>query len=192
MLTMNKITIKNIFGHLKTILIHKYWVFYYCCKFRIPWQGITHDLSKLSPTEFWESVKYYQGGKKSPIPVIKKKNGYSEAWQHHKGRNKHHYEYWYDYAAPEVTPIIPFKYFLEMVCDSFAAGMTYQGKKWDQHYQLKYWNKVKEKSKLHPAMEKLLDRVYSEVDKQGLDKVLNKKYLKELYKEYTEDANRKK
>ena len=88
--------IKAFFGHLKTVLIHKYWVFYYCCKLGIPWQGITHDLSKFSWTEFSESVKYYQGGTKSPIPVIKEKNGYSKAWQHHKGRNPHHYEYWTD------------------------------------------------------------------------------------------------
>lgn len=62
----------NVIGHLKTILLHKFWVFVYCCKLGIPWQGITHDMSKFSWTEFSESVRYYQGGKESPIPSIKK------------------------------------------------------------------------------------------------------------------------
>lgn len=70
--------INAFFGHLKTVLIHKYWVFIYCCKLGIPWQGITHDLSKFSWTEFSESVKYYQGGKKSPIPAVKAELGYSK------------------------------------------------------------------------------------------------------------------
>ena len=63
---------RNIFGHLKTILIHKWWVFYYCCKFGIPLQEITHDLSKFSPTEFLESIKFYQGNKSSSILAAKK------------------------------------------------------------------------------------------------------------------------
>ena len=86
--------LSNFFLHLKKILVHKYWVFYFCCKAGIPWQGITHDLSKFSPVEFWESVKYYQGNR-SPIDACKEENGYSMAWQHHKGRNPHHYEYWH-------------------------------------------------------------------------------------------------
>lgn len=142
--------IKNIFGHLKTILIHKYWVFYYCCKFGIPWQGITHDLSKFSPVEFWESVKYYQGGKKSPIPVIKKKNGYSEAWQHHKGRNKHHYEYWTDNYDDGTTCIkMPYKYVLEMVADYLAAGRTYNGKSFIFEQEYDWWLKNKSVKKMH-------------------------------------------
>ena len=191
MMKTYKITIKKFFGHLHTVNTHRWKVFCLCCKVGIPFQGLVHDLSKYSPTEFWEGVKYYQGDY-SPIRNCKEENGYSKAWLHHKGRNKHHYEYWYDYDTPVQTPIIPFKYFLEMICDSFAAGITYQGKNWNQHYQLKYWNKVKNRSKLHPSMKKLLDRVYTEVSNQGLDKVINKKYLKKLYEEYTKDVNREK
>lgn len=72
---------KNAFLHFKKICIHKYWVFYYCCKAGIPIQGVTHDLSKFSPTEFFESIKYYQGTS-SPIDACKKVNGYSMAWFH--------------------------------------------------------------------------------------------------------------
>ena len=84
--------LKNIFLHFKKICVHKYWVGYYCFKADLYWQGIIHDLSKFSPVEFWESVKYYQGTS-SPIDVSKKVNGYSKAW-FHRGRNLHHYEYW--------------------------------------------------------------------------------------------------
>lgn len=176
--------IKKFFGHLHTVNIHRFRVFKLCCRVGIHFQGLVHDLSKYSPVEFFEGVKYYQGNY-SPIRKCKQENGYSRAWLHHKGRNKHHYEYWYDYAASVETPIIPFKYFLEMVCDSLAAGMTYQGKDWDQHYQLSYWNRVKNTARMDPKMIKLLDKVYKEISDKGLKPVLNKKYLKEMYLKYT-------
>ena len=179
-----KITLKRTFKHLHTVNKHRFKVFLLCCRVGIPLQGLLHDLSKYSPEEFWESVKYYEGTH-SPIHNCKKENGYSKAWIHHKGRNKHHYEYWFDYNAPVVTPIIPFKYVLEMICDSFAAGMTYQGKNWDKGYQLTYWNKVKDKAIMNQKIKDLLERVYTEVSIQGLKPVLKKKYLKKLYDEYT-------
>lgn len=87
--------IKNIWNHFKKICIHKYWGAYYRFKCGLYWQGTIHDLSKLSPIEFWESVKYYPGTS-SPINAAKVDKGYSLTWQHHKGRNPHHYEYWTD------------------------------------------------------------------------------------------------
>ena len=99
----------NIIKHFITITKHKWLVLILCIKAGIPWRGIVHDLSKYSPTEFIESVKYYQGDH-SPITECKKENGYSKAWLHHKGRNKHHYEYWYDREAPDQTPMIPVSY----------------------------------------------------------------------------------
>ena len=185
-----KITIRNFFGHLKVIRKHRFKVFCLCCKVGIPWQGFIHDLSKYSIIEFWEGVKYFQGDY-SPIKNCKEENGYSKAWLHHKGKNKHHYEYWYDYQAPTQTPIIPFRYVLEMICDSMAAGMVYQGKKWTKEYQLSYWNKVKTSAKIHPAIYNLLERVYTEISEQGIDRVLRRKYLKNLYEEYTKNHNKK-
>ena len=178
-----KITFKSFFGHLHTVNQHRLKVFCLCCRVGIPWQGLIHDLSKYGFEEFWEGVKYFQGDY-SPIKNCKKENGYSRAWLHHKGRNKHHYEYWYDYNAPNETPVMPFKYFLELICDSMAAGMTYQGKRWNQHYQLKYWNKVKSKAKMDKKMFDLIEEVYTEISDLGIDKVLNKKNLMELYYEY--------
>ena len=47
--------------HFKTITTHKMWVMRYCFKIGLYWQGLTHDLSKYSPTEFLVGMKYYQG-----------------------------------------------------------------------------------------------------------------------------------
>ena len=131
----------NFFGHIKNILVHKWWVFYYACKFGIPWRGFMHDWSKFHPIEFWESVKYYQGNK-SPIPVCKKENGVSHAWQHHKGHNPHHYEYWTDnYDRYERTTChpMPYKYVMEMLADWFAAGRTYNGKSFRVGDEANWW-----------------------------------------------------
>ena len=67
-------TFSKAIGHFKTICKHKYWVFHYCKMAGIPWRGIVHDLSKFSPTEFCESVKYYTGTS-SPIDECKKDIG---------------------------------------------------------------------------------------------------------------------
>ena len=95
--------------HLGLVNRHRWMVFKLCAKAGIPYRGLVHDLSKYSITEFWESVKYYNGSR-SPIEFVKKDKGYSKAWLHHKGRNKHHAEYWYDNNAPEPMPIIPYKF----------------------------------------------------------------------------------
>ena len=95
--------VKNFFGHFNTINKHRFMVFKLSIKAGIPFRGLVHDLSKYSPTEFIEVVKYYVGTK-SPIAICKMKEGYSKAWLHHKGRNKHHFEYWYDFNAKENTP----------------------------------------------------------------------------------------
>ena len=105
----------NIWKHFQKIHTHRKWVRRYCFLVGIPWQGITHDLSKYSPTEFWESVKYYQGNR-SPINAAKEDQGYSLAWLHHKGRNKHHYQYWMDdFDKGERNILMPKKYFKELI-----------------------------------------------------------------------------
>ena len=150
---------QKFFGHLKNIFVHKYFVFKYCKEMGIPWQGITHDLSKFSPTEFFESVKYYQGNS-SPIPACKKVNGYSEAWQHHKGRNKHHYEYWTDnYDKGTTTIQMPPKYVLEMMADWLAAGRTYHGPKFTFDDEYDWWQVKKTLNPtIHPATMYAIDR----------------------------------
>jgi hypothetical protein len=115
------------FCHFRNIIKHKYYVSIECFKLGLYWQGITHDLSKFSPIEFLESAKYYQGNG-TPITEIKRRKGFSEAWLHHKGRNKHHWEYWTDFYEGVVKPIkIPDKYLKEMACDMLGASKTYLG-----------------------------------------------------------------
>lgn len=176
-----KITLANTLKHFKLITKHKWVVFKLCCKIGIPWRGLVHDLSKYSPTEFWESVKYYNG-KRSPIIVCREKNGYSKAWLHHKGRNRHHYEYWVDLDAPEKTPIMPYPYAAEMICDKMAAGIIYAGEDWTPEYELNYYlEKEKGKILIHEKMDKFIFEIFTQVKENGLDKTYTKKNIKQVY-----------
>ena len=84
--------------HLKTVQRHRHLVRQYCFRLGLYWQGLTHDLSKFSPVEFWAGVKYFQGDR-SPNDAQRRDKGYSASWMHHKGRNRHHFEYWTDYGV---------------------------------------------------------------------------------------------
>lgn len=181
--------LKNIVGHFMVITRHKWVVFKLCCKVGQPWRGLVHDLSKYSPTEFWEGVKYFNG-KHSPITDAKKDKGYSQAWLHHKGRNKHHTDYWVDLSAPDKTPIIPYQYVAEMLCDKLAAGMVYKGKDWTKEYELDYWLNERDKTLVNDQVEALITEFLTQVSKDGIDKVLTKKNVKALYKKYCSPEQR--
>lgn len=157
---------KNFFGHLKTVMKHKWGVFKLSIKAGIPIRGLLHDLSKFSYTEFSESIKYYQGGKRSPLGKAREEQGYSKAWLHHKGKNKHHIEYWYDSELKE-QPIMPLKYALEMVCDKLAASMVYEGKNWTKESELFFWNN-RDKSRVlaNQKMQDFLTEVFAQVSEK--------------------------
>lgn len=132
---------KRLTGHFWTITKHRHQVIRNCAKAGILWQGLRHDLSKYSPTEFIPGVKYYAGNH-SPNEGERAENGYSLAWMHHKGRNKHHYEYWNDYcpATKFYEPVeMPYKYVAEMFCDRVAASKIYNGKNYKQTDALTYF-----------------------------------------------------
>ena len=175
--------LKNIFLHFHLVNKHRFTVLKLCIKAGIPFRGLVHDLSKYSPTEFFESAKYYNG-KNSPIHNCKKENGYSKAWLHHKGRNKHHQEYWYDYAAPTTNPVIPYKYTVEMLCDSLSAGMTYKGKEFTKEYPLWYWKNVKNMDLFHPKMQAFFEDVFTQISKDGIEAVIKKSVLRDKYNKY--------
>ena len=122
----------NIWKHFKTITHHKVLVAKGCFKVGLYKQGLLHDMSKYSPTEFWVGVKYYQGDR-SPNNAEREDIGYSSAWLHHKGRNKHHYEYWIDYSVDKEKGIcgmeMPVKYVVEMYIDRVSAAKNYQKKR---------------------------------------------------------------
>ena len=154
------IYIHKFFGHLYTIFKHKYWVFHYSVKCGIPWRGLVHDLSKFSPVEFFESVKYFTGNG-SPINAAKKDKGYSKAWFHHRGRNKHHYEYWVDWLDSGGIPVkMPYKYVIEMVCDYLAAGRTYRKEEFSYKNEYEWWKARESVAKMHDDTKKLLEHIF--------------------------------
>ena len=171
--------LKNVVKHFIVITKHKWVVFKLCLKVGEPWRGLVHDLSKYSPTEFFEGVKYFSG-KHSPISDCKKENGYSKAWL----RNKHHTDYWVDLSSPDKTPIIPYKYVAEMLCDKLAAGIIYKGKDWTKEYELNYWLYERDKTLVNDQIEKLITDFLTQVSENGIDKVLTKKNVKQLYEKY--------
>lgn len=137
------------FGHLKTVTKHRRLVRRLCFECGLYWQGLTHDLSKFSPIEFWRGVKYYQGDR-SPQVRERELFGYSAAWLHHKGRNKHHYEYWRDYIGGEQVYVeMPAKYFAEMICDRIAAGKTYKKKDYTDANPLAYFENQTDKTSMN-------------------------------------------
>lgn len=127
--------------HLKTINEHRNEVRKGCFRLGLYYQGLTHDLSKYSPSEFIVGAKYYQGFR-SPNNAEREEKGYSAAWLHHKGRNKHHYEYWIDYSAHGGGAFIPArmpnKYLAEMYADRVAASKIYNKGKYTSDMPLKY------------------------------------------------------
>ena len=160
------LTFKKLFGHLHTVRTHRKWVRKYCRYAGIWWRGIIHDLSKYSPTEFFESARYWDG-KSSPIPKIKKdNNGISRAWQHHKGRNMHHYEYWMDnFDGGGQAHLMPQNDFVEMVCDMLAASATYNnGEKTFQKCN-EFWKAHKERGcAMNKQNQIMLDIVLSDLE----------------------------
>lgn len=159
-----KITLKNIWAHFRKIQTHRKWVRHYCFLAGIPWRGITHDLSKYSPIEFWESVKYYVGVS-SPINEAKKDKGYSAAWLHHKGRNRHHWAYWADeFSKGTIVHLMPKKDFVELVCDFLGAAHAYTGNKFSYRNELEWWKKDKENGNkaMHPKNKLMLDIIFSD------------------------------
>ena len=78
--------------HFQTITKHKILVMQECFRVGLYRQGLLHDLSKYGWTEFRVGCRYYQGTR-SPNNAEREDKGYSSAWLHHKGRNKHHYEF---------------------------------------------------------------------------------------------------
>ena len=155
--------------HFVTITKHRWLVRSGCFKVGLIWQGLTHDLSKYSPTEFLVGAKYYQGVR-SPNNAEREDKGYSEAWMHHKGRNRHHYEYWTDISSRtrqyESLPM-PRKYLVEMVMDRRAACMTYQGKDYTDGAALTYFRKSMERNRMHPKTRQELDFLLEMLKEKG-------------------------
>ena len=162
----NKLTFHKILKHWQTIRIHRKWVRYYCRLAGITWRGIVHDLSKYSPTEFFESARYWTGTH-SPIEEAKHEKGYSLAWLHHRGRNPHHWAYWADNFSEGLTIYpMPKDDFVEMVCDFLAAGRAYQGENFSYSSERTWWLKEREGgcSGMNPINKQMLDIIFSDLE----------------------------
>ena len=163
-------SMQGAWNHFRTITRHRHLVIRHCWKAGIFWQGLRHDLSKYSPTEFLPGARYYQGNR-SPNEKEREVLGYSVAWMHHKGRNKHHFEYWNDYNPKEkrVMPVkMPARYLAEMFCDRLAASKVYAGDQYQQDHSLRYFqnSNARKRGMLHPETEAKLMELLESVAQQ--------------------------
>lgn len=158
--------------HFVTITKHRNMVIRHCIKAGILWRGLMHDLSKYTPVEFVNGARYYLGTK-SPTVAERLDKGYSEAWMHHKGRNKHHFEYWTDYsnATKQQEPVkMPIQYVKEMLCDRVAAGKIYNGRNYTNDNPIEYFRASNAKKFMHPETAALLEEWLLMIQSQGEEK----------------------
>lgn len=155
----------------------------YCFRIGLYKQGLLHDLSKYEPVEFFVGCKYYQGDR-SPNNAEREATGISRSWLHHKGRNKHHFEYWVDYVPGDEHIIngvpMPRKYVAEMVMDRISASRNYLGDKYDHTQPLSYFLKSKERLWfIHPDTKRDLEALLRILNDHGEEVLLS--YIKNVY-----------
>lgn len=160
----------NAKGHLKVVLHHKWEVMKGCFRVGLYWQGIVHDLSKFSPTEFGAGIRYFQGTR-SPNARERELFGYSTAWMHHKGRNKHHFEYWTDASSDKKHCLagkkMPPRYLAEMVMDRIAASKTYKGDAYTNRTALEYLLQGSDHETMHPETYEELKKILTVLANHG-------------------------
>ncbi len=180
---------KRLFLHLETVNTHRYEVMKNCFACGLYEQGLTHDLSKYSPQEFNVSVRYFQGTR-SPYMYEKEHFGFSYGWLHHKGRNRHHWEYWYDMINGEWVPLeMPFPFLVEMVCDRVAACRVYQKEKYTKASALEYYLSRNDRLYMHPKTAESLEAILKDISVRGEDAVFAD--LKKQMSEYRKQQKRK-
>lgn len=159
----------KVWQHFKTITRHKIVVAEGCFRVGLYRQGLIHDLSKYSPTEFLTGVRYYQGVR-SPNAAEREDKGYSEAWMHHKGRNRHHWEYWVDMNrdTKRYEPVpMPRNYLVEMVMDRRAACKIYEGENYSTASPLNYLLRSKERALMNDQTLRELEYVLTMLRDRG-------------------------
>lgn len=165
--------VQRFWGHWRTVIRHRHQVIAHCAKAGILGQGLLHDLSKFSPTEFWPGVRFFDGTH-SPTEDERRTYGYSLAWMHHKGRNRHHWEYWVDYSVQQgryVPMPMPKRYLAEMLCDRIAASKIYKGAAYTDAAPLEYLQNGKLRDHMHLGTRDLLVRFLTQLSEEGEDKM---------------------
>lgn len=177
-------TMNKFFGHLRTILHHRHLVMRGCFNVGLYKQGLLHDLSKFSPIEFFTGVRYFQGDR-SPNAAERIEKGYSLAWLHHKGRNKHHFEYWIDFSFTPGEKMaglkMPVNYVVEMFCDRVAACKTYQKDKYTNRSALEYFEHGLPKYLMHDDTVALLRQLLTYLAENG-EEATNEYIRREILK----------
>jgi hypothetical protein len=162
-----KLTPEKLHNHLRTVCIHKYYVFAGCRKAGIPLRGLLHDLSKLSPVEFFDSARYWSGTG-SPIDAQKKVEGYSRAWLHHKSLNKSHWEYWVDWEKGQPVPRkMEGKYLVESMADLVGSSKAYSGEGWHPGLAVDYYREHSKNWIQHPDTAQLKEYIIGTLEVMG-------------------------
>jgi diaminopimelate decarboxylase len=170
----------NVLGHFKTITYHKFLVMCYCFRVGLIRQGLLHDMSKYSWTEFHVGAKYYSGTR-SPNAAEREELGYSTAWLHHKGRNRHHLEYWIDYGGKDMTLVghpMPTKYMVELCLDRIAACRVYHGKAYTDRDPIIYLEKSLDSKMMHPDTKKQVVEILTMLSEKGEKETL--RYIRQV------------
>lgn len=163
-------SIHSFWGHLRTVTRHRHQVIRCCAHAGILWQGLRHDLSKFSPSEFRAGVAYYQDGTRSPNEKEREVFGYSAAWMHHKGRNRHHFEYWTDYnpKTHQSEPVkMPERFVVEMFCDRVAASKIYKKDQYTDRSALEYFQHGKSHRSIHSETSAQIERLLTVLAESG-------------------------
>lgn len=138
---------KKYWLYFKYIMEHKKNVFLECRKVKgMWWHGITHDLSKFSPSEFKAYAWKFYGGKQASRALLKAtgtehmciskediEEDFQNAWEHHYKNNKHHWNYWIGQDMPEI-------YIKQMICD--WKGMSRKFGDTAQEFYMKNHDKI--------------------------------------------------
>lgn len=183
LMAMMRITMKlHIWGHFKTITKHKFKVMRLCFRCGLYRQGLMHDNSKYSWTEFSRGVIYYQGNR-SPNNYEREVTGLSISWLHHKGRNRHHFEYWLDFDMRDpgkmTGMIMPRKYVAEMFCDRIAACRVYEKENYTQASPARFFYRSDGRFLMHDITRRELGYLLTLLAVRGEEEALD--YVKHSY-----------
>ena len=99
-----------------------------CWRLGIPLQGLTHDLSKFLPSEWFPYVESFYGGHGKDRPQWVK-DAFDVAWMAHIHKNPHHWQHHILVYDNDGTTILkmPNRYMREMLADWRGAGRAITG-----------------------------------------------------------------
>jgi len=144
-----------IWHYFKYLSQHKWYVFVECVRRGQLWRGLTHDLSKFRPDEFFPYVRHFFGFKLDDTETRgyavrndqRKDRRFEMAWLRHQHRNDHHWQWWVRILADDMTVALPMSEGarIEMFCDWIGAGKA-QGRP-----DIRIWyEEEKDSITLHP------------------------------------------